>query len=152
MPYCCWWLFPPFLHSDKEKSEIISPQAFLACFQKALWAVWLLDHYFEKELVNVKDKVSFFYSFPKEHINNYIHHGNCDYDSKILEDLKIFFQGHYNANPPKQPDQCNNQGQASCCNHTMSTPCDSAPDTTTITLVGNIVDMLPTCCDVGKMS
>ncbi len=84
----------------------MSPQAFLTCFQKALQAVKLLDCCYEKELDNDKGKVLFLYSFPKEHMKDYIHHGNHDFDSETLQDLKNFFQGHYNATPPKQHDCC----------------------------------------------
>ncbi len=46
-----------YMHSGKKKHEKMSPQAFLICFQKALRAVKLLDHCYEKELDNDKAKV-----------------------------------------------------------------------------------------------
>ncbi len=55
------------MHSGKNKSEKMTPQAFLTCFQKALWAVRRLDCCYEKKLDNKEAKVLFFYFFPKKH-------------------------------------------------------------------------------------
>ncbi len=64
-------------------------------------AVECLHCFYEKELGNNNAKILFFY-FPKEHIQDYVYHGNRDIDLKILEDLMKFFQDHYDANPPKK--------------------------------------------------
>ncbi len=72
----------------------------------------------ETELDNDKAKILFFYSFPKEHIQDYVYHGNFDFDLETFEDHKNFFQGNYDANPPKKTDKQNvwhnKKGQSSC--------------------------------------
>ncbi len=54
-------------------------------------AVKLLDCCYEKELDDNKAKIIFFYSFPKEHIKDYVYHGNHVIKQDTLEDLKNFF-------------------------------------------------------------
>ncbi len=43
-----------------------------------------------------------------------VYHGNHDFDAKILETLKNIFQSHYDSNPSKKPNQCDDKGHASC--------------------------------------
>ncbi len=86
---------------------LITPQPFYTRFQKAFHAVKLLDCCYERELDDDEAKILFFYSFPKEHIQDYVHHGKRDFDIDTLEFLKNFFQGHYDANPPKK-NNCTN--------------------------------------------
>ncbi len=57
----------------------MSPQTFYTCFQKAIHTVKLLDHCYEKELDANKAKIVFFYSFPKEHIQDYVYNGNSSW-------------------------------------------------------------------------
>ncbi len=66
-----------YMHSGKKNNKERPYKPFL-----------LLDCCDEKELDNEEAKVLFFYSFLKEHINDYMHHGNYDFDSETLEDLK----------------------------------------------------------------
>ncbi len=47
-----------------------------------------------KNNLTMKKQDHLFYSFPKEHIQDYVYHGQSDLDLDILEDLKNFFQGH----------------------------------------------------------
>ncbi len=44
----------------------------------------LLDHYNEKEFDNNKAKILLFYSFSKEHIQDYVYHGIPDFDLETL--------------------------------------------------------------------
>ncbi len=63
----------------------MTPQSF---FKKVLHAVEHLDCYYEKELDYDEAKIDFFYSFPKEHIQDYVHHSQQYFDDKTLKDLK----------------------------------------------------------------
>ncbi len=54
-----------------------------------------------KKNLKMTKPISFFYSFSKEHIQDYVYHGNCVFKQDSLEDLKNIFQGHYDASPPK---------------------------------------------------
>ncbi len=136
-----------YMYSGKKKPQNMSLQPFYTHFQNALHAVKLLDHCHEKDLDNNKSKIIFFYSFPKEHIQDHVYYSNCDFDSETLEDLQNFFQGHYYANPPKkthpQNKQCNNKGHTSHCICVAFTPCDvdnTMPMSTTI----------PSCCSSNQ--
>ncbi len=88
----------------------------------------------KRNLIKQKQK-SFFYSFPKEHILDY---GQREFDDKTLKDLKNFFQGHYDTNPPKKTDfptnHLNDRGHATSHNHILFTNCDDAnpPSTTNL--------------------
>ncbi len=95
----------------------MSPQSFYTRFQKALRAVKLLDHCYEKELDDNEAKIIFFYAFPAAQIQDYVCHGQRNYDQETIEDLKNFFQGHFDAAPPKKNDKPinrrNNRSQSS---------------------------------------
>ncbi len=93
-----------YIHSGKKKPHNMTPQSFYTHFQKALCAVNLLDLCYEKELYDAEAKIIFFDSFLKEHIVDYVHHSQCNFDNETLHDLKNFFQGHYDTNPPKKTD------------------------------------------------
>ncbi len=103
----------------------MTPQSFYTRFQKALHDVKLLDCCYEKELDDTKAKIIFFNSFPREHIQDYVHHSQCDFDNEPLKDFKSFFQGHFDANTLKKNDQPNNcqydKGKASSHNHVSFT-------------------------------
>ncbi len=67
----------------------MKPQVFLTHFQKVLRAIKLLNHCYEKDLDDEEAKVLFFYPSLRNECD-YIHFGNCDFDSETVEDLKIF--------------------------------------------------------------
>ncbi len=76
-----------------------------------------------KRHFTIKKSRSFFYSFPKEYIQDYVYHSQSDFDKDSLEDLKNFFQDHYDANPPKKTDCKDHEGdkgQPPCCNQLLS--------------------------------
>ncbi len=81
-----------YLHSGKKKAYTMSPQSFYTRFQKVLRAVKLLDHCYEKELDDNKAKLVFSYAFHMNHIQDYVHHGQHNFDNEMIEDLKIFFK------------------------------------------------------------
>ncbi len=93
-----------YMHSGKKKPATMSHQSFLTCFEKELHAMKLLDCCYEKERHNEDAKILFFYSFPKDHIQDCVYHSQCNLDDDTLEDLKNCFQGHYDANLPKKND------------------------------------------------
>ncbi len=72
-----------------KKTQKMSPQSFYTHFQKALHAVKLLDNYYEKELDNDEANIIFFYSFPKEHIQDYVHHSQQNFDDKTLKPQEL---------------------------------------------------------------
>ncbi len=90
-----------YMHSSKKKHHHMTPQSFYTCFQKALRAVKILDHCYEKELENTEFFIIFFYSFPKDHIQDYVHHGQHSFDNKTLKDLKNFFRVTLTQTHPK---------------------------------------------------
>ncbi len=61
-----------YMCSGKKKPHHMTPQSFYTLFQKALCPVKLLDHCYERELDDTEAKIIFFYSFPKEHILDYL--------------------------------------------------------------------------------
>ncbi len=79
-----------YMCSGKKKPQNMTLHSFYTCFQKVLHAVKLLDHCYEKDLDYDETKILFFYSFPKEHIHDYVHHGKCDFNTDTLKDLKNF--------------------------------------------------------------
>ena len=87
----------------------MTPQSFYTCFQKALHAVKMLDRFYEKELDNNEAKIIFFYAFPVTQIQDYVRHGQRNFDQETIEDLKNFFQGHFDAAPPKKNDKPTNR-------------------------------------------
>ncbi len=119
-----------YMYSGKKKPHYMTPQSFYTRFQKALFAVKLLGRCCEKELDGTKAKSIFFYSFHREHIQDYICHSQCKFDDKTLEDLKNFFQGNYDTNTPKKNEpqtNCqNDKGQASSQNCVLFTNHDDA--------------------------
>ena len=80
----------------------MTPQSFYTHFQKVFRAVKLLDHYYEEDLDDDEAKIIFFYSFPKENIQDYVCHSQRNFDNKTIEDLKHFFQGHFDTNPSQE--------------------------------------------------
>ncbi len=55
-------------------------------------------------------------------------HGQRNFDNKIIENLKNFFQGHFDAAPPTKNDKPNNhcidQSQSSGRSRVLFTNCD----------------------------
>ncbi len=98
-----------YLRSGKKKASQISPQSFYTRFQKALRAVKVLDRHYEKELDDDEAKIIFLYAFPNDQVQDYVHHGQRNFDNETIEDIKNFFQGHFDANPPKKHDKPNNR-------------------------------------------
>ena len=98
-----------YLRSGKKKASHVSPQSFYTRFQKALRAVKVLDRHYEKELDDDEAKIIFLYAFPNDQIQDYVHHGQRNFDNETIEDIKNFFQGHFDANPPKKTDKPNNR-------------------------------------------
>ncbi len=80
-----------YLRRGKKKPQNMTPQSFYTCFQKALRVVKLLDRCYEKDLNDDKAKIIFFYSFPKDHIQDYVRHGQRNFDNDTIEDLNNFF-------------------------------------------------------------
>ncbi len=78
----------------------------------------------KRNLTMTKPRLLFFIYFQKS--TSRISQRN--FDDKTLKDLKNYFQGHYNANPPKRIDRsndpCNDKGPASHCNQNNSTHCE----------------------------
>ncbi len=64
-------------------------QSFCTHFQKALSAINFLDYYYEKELDNDKSKIIFFYLFSKEHIQDYVHYSQQNFDDKTLKPQEL---------------------------------------------------------------
>ncbi len=118
------------MHSGKKKPHYMTPQSFYTHFQKALHAVKLLDRCYEKELDDTEAKIIFFSSFPKEHIQDYVCHSQCNFDDKTLKDFKHFFKGYYDTNPPKKTDcptnRLNDRDHAPSRNCILFTNCDDA--------------------------
>ncbi len=83
-----------YMRRGKKKPATMSLQSFFTCIKKALHAVKLLDCCYEKELDNEEAKILFFYSFPKDHIQDYVYLSQRSFDNDTLKDLKNFFQGH----------------------------------------------------------
>ncbi len=54
-----------YMRSGKKEPQSMTPQSFYTHFQKALCAVNLLDHCYEKEFNNDKAKISFFTHSPR---------------------------------------------------------------------------------------
>ncbi len=79
-----------YMHSGKKKPQSMSPQTFYTGFQKAMHAAKQLDCCYFLDLDKDETKILIIYSFPKEHIQDCVYHGNCDFNSETLKDLKIF--------------------------------------------------------------
>ncbi len=62
----------------------MTPHSFYTRFSKVLYAVKLLDYCYEEELD------VFFYSFPKEHIQDYVYHDKRDFYTDTPKDVKNF--------------------------------------------------------------
>ncbi len=113
----------PITCTLEKRSEKTTRQVFLTHFQKTLRAFRLLDHCYEKGLDYMEARILFCHSFPKEHINYYVHIANCDFDPKTLEDLKNFSKAIMMPTHPKT--------MATMTKATPFTPCDGDINTAT---------------------
>lgn len=95
----------------------MSPQKFFKCFENALEAMKLLNRHYEKEINIHKAKIIQFYSFPSNHVKEYLPQNHCDFNNETLH------QSNYNAEGDlhKRLSGCGNQAQSSHCNNLTNT-------------------------------
>ncbi len=114
-----------YMRHGKKKCQGISPQIFLTCFQKVLYAVKLLDHCYKNELDNNEAKILFFSSRSHQGLSFL---WSMWFWYWCFGRSQEFCWGHFDTNPPKKYDHHDNKGQATHCHKASFTNCDSSND------------------------